>query len=355
MNVPRKTFLSLLAALATGIVPALAQPTELLELETITVGSTGPVTFVFSDHGTGGTGYSVQSAPSVGSPISWGPETGAVVTPLGNGLHQVTVAKASPDRFYRVISANGNPNPIQMGFATTAIQIDEGGSASATVTFSRAYHGTIRYNIGGSAAPGDYAGLTGEIAVNGTTAIIPINLTENTGIDEIKQLVLTLVSGSGAQIGAANETTITIGENDANWHGSLFDGASAIGFVVRIRQGGGGATGTLVSDGSGIIPAGEYPASLALQPGLFSFLSTLAPLDPATTLQGLPATLQLDLDAIDGQNGDVVAERELRGQGKVIIQYAGKSHLNRTNTGTFLMLPEPVRPSTAPLELVEAP
>ena len=334
---------------------SLAQSTDLLELETITVGSSGPATFVFSDHGTGASGYSVQSAAAIGDPIVWEPENGAAVLSLGNGLYQVTVAQGSPDRFYRVIGANGDASPIQMGFATTEIEGDEGGNVSATITFSRAYYGTIRYSIEGNAGAGDYSGLSGKVLANGTTVEIPIELTENARIDEIRQLVLTLISGSGVESGAAGSTTITIGENDSVWRGTLFDEAASLGFAIRIQKGPTSTVATLVSDGTGAIPEGEYASGITLTDSVFSFIGAAVPLASATTFQGLPATVRLNLEAADGQTDQTVEDNEIQGMGELIVRYAGNDHLNRTNSGLFLLIPEPVSPSTAPLELVDTP
>lgn len=345
----------LLICSSVAVQKSSAQPTDLLELETISVGSSGPATFIFSDHGTGASDYTVQSAATVNDPITWEPESGASVQSIGNGQYQVTVAQGSPDRFYRVIGANGTVEPIQIGFSTTEFSTNEGGSVSPTITFSRAYYGTIRYSIDGNAGAGDYSGLSGEIQVNGTTAVIPITLNENSDIDEIKQLVLTLISGAGAETGGASSATITIGENDAVWRGTIFDAASTLGFAIRITQGAGSTTATLLSDGSGVVSEGEYSAAITLTDTVFSFLSSEVPLNTETTFQGLPAIVKLDLDAVDGQTGQSVEENKIQGTGKLIVQYAGNDHLNRTNSGLFLMIPEPDRPSTDPLELVDLP
>lgn len=354
-RVTRWWIATLLFCSSVAVQITFAQPTDLLELKTITVGNAGPVTFVFTDHGTGASQYFVRSTASLGDSISWDPEPGAIVTSLGNGQHQVTVAQGSPDRFFGVSGANGTTEPIQIGFSTTEFSTTEGGSVSPTITFSRAYYGTIRYSIEGNAEAGDYSGLSGEIQVNGTTAVIPITLNENSDIDEIKQLVLTLISGAGAEAGAGSSATITIGENDAVWRGTIFDAASTLGFAIRVTQGVGSTTATLVSDGSGAVPEGEYPAAITLTDTAFSFLSSEVPMNNDTTFQGLPAIVKLDLDAVDGQTDQTVEENRIQGTGKLIVHYAGKDHLNRTNSGLFLMIPEPVKPSTAPLDFVDLP
>lgn len=347
-----------LAVLCCGCVTiprAQAQPTELVALESITVGGSGPVTFVFVDHGTGASGYTVQSAAAVGEPVQWQTEAGAALQPLGEGRYQVTVPGATPDRFYRVTGANGNPEPIELGFAVTDLEATEGEPLSLTVTFSRSYVGTIRYSIEGSAEPGDYAGLNGEIQVNGTTAIIPVNLTENSAIGELKQLILTLQSGGGALADRDAQGVVTILENDADWRGIFNEEAVSAGLTLRIRKTSGTYSAVLAGDGSGLVPQGEFNTSITLGDDTFAAVSDAVPLDPADTLQQLPANMVITLNAANGMADQIVSDVELRGAATITISYPGRGHLNRTSEGAFALFKSPVAPSTREATLVAAP
>jgi hypothetical protein len=355
MKIRNQLVCGLALALFAGTFPAAAQSTDLLELETITVGNAGPVTFVFSDHGTGASGYSVRSASSVDEPVVWENEAGAVVQALGNGQYQVTVAQASPDRFYSVIGANGDATPIQISFPSTSLEINEGDSASLTVNFSRAYFGTIRYSIGGTTSPADHPGLNGEVQVNGATSVlIPIELADNDAISQLKQLVLTLEAGSGAVVNSSYESTVTIVDNDADWRGTFIDADAAIGFVLRILQSDGPATATLVSDGVGLIPVGEHNATITFSTDVFSSTTSPVGMDTDNTFQNLPATLKLALSAANGQSGQEVNPTRVNGAAALIIEYPGRSHLNRTNNGTFVLFKPPAAPSTNKVQLVNA-
>ncbi len=341
--------------LLSGTFPAAAQSTELLELQTMVAGSGGPAQFIFSDHGTGASGYSVRSAAALGEPVVWEPEPGAVVTPLGNGRYQVTVVQGSPDRFYSVTGANGNADPIEISFPSTSLEINEGDSASLTVNFSRAYFGTIRYSIGGTTSPVDHPGLNGEVEVNGATSVvIPIELADNDAISQLKQLVLTLEAGSGAVVNSSYESTVTIVDNDADWRGTFIDADAAVGFVLRILQSDGPVTATLVSDGVGLIPVGEHNAVITFSTDVFSSTTSPVDMDTDNTFQNLPARLKLGLSAANGQSGQEVTPTRVNGAASLIIEYPGRSHLNRTNVGTFVLFKPPVAPSTNKVQLVNA-
>jgi len=47
---------------------------------------------------------------------------------------------------------------------------------TAVIVFNAPFVGTLRYTVSGTAAAGDYEPLRGEVAVNGTTATIPVTL-----------------------------------------------------------------------------------------------------------------------------------------------------------------------------------
>lgn len=344
--------LPLAVMLKVGLVQA--QSSDLVELRTIVATTGGPTQFTFVDHGTGATGYVAEFSPTVGTSANWQTANTAVFTDLGNGRKQVSFGTSAPG-FFRVRCIGGTADPIVLNFPTATLQLGEGESGNANVNFSRPYFGTIHYTIGGTAGTGDYQGLTGDVTVNGQTSVsIPIALTDNTDIGQVKQLVLTLVAGPGAVVDASNESTITIVDNDAEWKGTFMDADASLGFVLKINENAGSYTASLVSDGVGLIPAGEYAAVISYTADNFASTTSPIGMDTGNTFQNLPAQLTLDLAATNGQANQGVSPIQVNGVASLIVQYPGKSYLNRTNAGTFVLFKPPVAPSTNKVQLVNA-
>ncbi|MBI1176156.1 hypothetical protein GC207_01815 [bacterium] len=349
---PWTMMMALPLAVMLKVTPMQAQPSELVELKTIVATTGGPTQFTFADHGTGATSYIAEFSPTVGASANWQTAPGAVFTDLGNGQKRVSFGTSAPG-FFRVRCVGGTADPIVVNFPNATLEMSEGETSNATVNFSRPYYGTIRYAIGGTAGAGDYQGLTGEVTVNGTTSVvIPISLTDNNTIGQLKQLVLTLQSGSGAVLNAANESTITILDNDAEWKGTFIDADASLGFVLKINKNGGNYTASLVSDGVGLIPVGEYAASITYTANNFTSTTSAIGMDTANTFQNLPAQMTLDLAAANGQSNQSVSTNQINGVASLIVQYPGKSYLNRTNVGTFVLFKPPVDPSTNKVQLV---
>ena len=332
---------------------ALAQSTSLLRIHTIQVAPGAPTQFVFADEGTGATNYTVEFSSAVGAGSSWSNIASAVITSLGGGNFRV-VAPESPTQsgFYRV---RGNGGAVIADFVTTAFQVTEGGTVAPTITFNAAFFGTIRYTVGGTAGPGDFTPLSGEVVVNGTTAVIPITLVDNFSISELRNLTLRLEAGPGYRLGTSSQTTITIDENDADWQGSFVTGKASLGFVLKIRQSGLQDQATLRSDGFGFFPTNEIPASLTFSENNFHATVANIPMPANATLLNSAMSLIFDLNAPNGQTNQSVSPTLIQGQGTLITTIPGREYLNNTNRGTFVLLKSPVKPSTNEVQLVAQP
>ena len=104
-----------------------------------------------------------------------------------------------------------------------------------------------------------------------------------------------------------------------------------------------------------LTPTGEIPAAIALTANSFSATATGIPLAASTTLLNIPASLTLDLNAMNGVTNQSVSETQIEGTGQLIAQYSGQPQLDTTNAGTFLLLKPPVTASTNQVQLVNAP
>ncbi len=327
-----------------------AQTSSLLALQTIQAGSGDLVQIQFSDQGTGATNYLLQFTPALGT--AWTNVSDAVIVDEGGGAFQaVANHPASSHGFYRVLGLGGVAPAVTAGFSLTTLDAEEGTTAVATIVFSQPFFGTVHYTVNGTAHSGDYLSLSGEVTVNGTTATIPISLTDNEAIGQLKYLTLTLNAGPGYELGAASRSTINILENDADWQGSLLADEAALGFVLRIQQSNGVHNASLRSDRLGFFPTNETPASITLNDNFFAATAQNVPLPAEATLFNAPMNLTLSLLAQNGVTNQSVTPTQIEGEATLITQVPDASYLNTTNTGTFRLIKPPVSSSTNEVQL----
>jgi hypothetical protein len=197
--------------------------------------------------------------------------------------------------------------------------------------------------------------LSGQMTVNGTTATIPVSLTDNDVIGQLKYLTLRLAAGEDYQLGAATTTTILIDENDAEWQGSFTTEDATLGFVMRIQESDTMRLASLRSAGFGFFPDIPTATTLSFTADTFSAEATDIPMPAEATLLNEPMLLSLTLNAGNGVEDQSVSATEVEGVGTLISLVPAKPHLNTTNTGVFRLLKPPVAPSTNEVELVAAP
>jgi len=335
---------------------AAAQTSPLLYSQTVRLFSGGPLQFTFRDEGTGATNYIVEFSLDPGHTGSWTEEPTATITPLGGDLFQVDLPQPpQPNGFFRILALRPG-GPVVANFATPNFQVTEGGTVLAVINFSGPFTGTLRYSISGTAGPGDYAPLTGEIQVtNNTQVTVPVMLTDNSTIGELKYLSLRLEPTAGVTIGPEAETTLTVEENDADWRGTLSTGNASLGFVLSIRGDGVTLESSLSSSPAGLFPTNPVPSSVVFSPTAFQSSTFNIPVTAETTLFQTPATMDLWLEAINGQEDQSVTSTDVRGLARVITRYSGKPYLNTTNYGDFYLIKPSVAPSTQRVELADAP
>ena len=310
---------------------------------------------MFGDYGTGATNYLVELSSGLGT-NNWQVDSNAVITSRGDGTYNVQISDAMGTRgFYRVTGLGGTNGGLVVTFTTTAFQVVEGDTVNTMLVLSQPFQGWIYYTISGTAAAGDYQSLSGSNYVNGTTVTIPVSLTDNNQIGQLKYLTLRLGDGPGYALGRNTSTTITIGENDAEWKGSFITDGATLGFTLMIDESNGVYQATLKGDSSGFFPTGEIPTAISLTANAFSATAENIPVSANATLLNTPANLTLYLSAMNGVTNQSIGETQIQGAGKLLVQYTGQPQLDTTNLGTFLLLKPPVAPSTNQVQLVNTP
>ena len=343
------------ATLSVSFVAVAEQTSGLLQLQQIQVAQTGPVQFMFSDYGTGATNYLAEFSPELGT-NNWQVDTNAVITSQGNGIYSVQINNETEAKgFYRVSGLGGTSAGLVITFTSSAFQIVEGDTVNTMIVLSQPFYGWIYYTVSGTAGTGDYQTLSGSNFVNGTTVTIPVSLTDNSQISQLKYLTLLLDAPPGYTLGRSPSTTITIDENDANWKGTFTADEATLGFTLMIDESNGLYQAALKGDGTGFFPTNEVPAAITYTPDSFVATATGVPVAANATLLNTPATLRLYLNAMNGVTNQSVSGTEIQGTGELIAQYAGQPQLNTTNLGTFLLLKPPVAASTNQVQLTAAP
>lgn len=329
--------------------------TSLLTVQSIQVDGSGVIRFDFQDLGTGSTNYIVEFAPTADS-TEWTNVTDAVLTDLPGGYYQASAPHPGGlTGFYRVRGLGATESLVTAGFDFTRIQADEGTLAVATIIFNGPFVGTVRYALSGTAESGDYVSLSGEVEVDGTTVRIPIQLSDNHTVQELRFLTLTLEPGSGYLLGAVRSSTIQIMENDAPWQGTLVAGEASVGFTLLMLRSNGVYQASLKSEKAGLFPTQGSPASVAWTPELFSAGAEDVQLPPESTLLNTPVSLSLSLLARQGVTNQSIAPTLISGEAVLLTQYHGLPHLNTTNYGTFLLTRPAIKPSSREIPLSPAP
>lgn len=347
-----------LVALAIGAALAgfaQAQVSSHLQLESIQIDGAVPVAFTFVDQGTGATNYTVEFRPGLEPDADWQMLSEAVITPQADGYLVQIDSPRGGRGFYRVVGQGGSVGPIVIEFSTVAFQVVEGDTLLPMLVLSQPFHGIVYYTVSGTAMAGDYLALSGQVAVNGTTATIPVSITDNDVIGQLKYLTLRLEPSAGYQLGAGTTSTITIEENDAVWQGRFTTEGAALSFVLEIQKTGTAHWAALGSDGFGFFPNTPTETSLTFTADTFSALATDIPMPAEATLLNEPMLLSLALNASNGMQDQSVSDTEIEGVATLISRVPGQPHLNTTNAGVFQLLKPPVAPSTNEVELVAAP
>jgi hypothetical protein len=108
-------------------------------------------------------------------------------------------------------------------------------------------------------------------------------------------------------------------------------------------------------DGFGLFPTDETPASITFNTNFFSATAQNMSIPPSATLLNSEMLLTFSLSAANGVTNQSVTPTQIGGAAMLVTAVAGKSFLNTTNQGTFLLIKPPVAPSTNQVDLVNVP
>ena len=357
-----------------SVTPPAEYHSPLLYLTNAASGATQTWYFRLVDAGTGSTNYAVEYRSDLSPTNGWVLATN--VTDLGGGLYEVDIGPPQPDTgFYRVKGFR----MLTAGLGSAGGTVDEGASQmGAVIVFNGAFVGTVSYTWTGS-----WGTTNGTVQVNGTTAVIPIPVADNTGIDQLRSLTLRLEAGPGFALGGTTQSTITVEENDADWQGTLVipngladtttawltnrsggytnvalpqNANTVIGFTLQMLQSNGTLQGQIQSDGYGFFPTNAL-AQLTRTENRFTAVATNVPL-PALTgspLFSAPHHLDLRLDAANASGQTNVSLTQISGVATLVSVVPGRPYLDSALSGTFLLLKPPVIPSTNQVPLYPAP
>lgn len=307
----------------------------------------------FTDAGTGATNYVLESTS--GS-ATWDEVPGSIILNLGDGQHQAVAG--SPQQavgLYRIVALGGSSGPVTATFTVSTLRLSEGQSAAVAVSFGSPYFGPLRYTLSGRTGAGELVSERGEVAVRGSAVNIPINDPDDGTVGQLAFFTLSLEDMPGMEPGAINQTFITVDENDAVWKGSLSVGGTEVGFGLRIEEFEGVRTGSLQGDGLGFFGAMEAPANLIFSDSVFQASIERLTFPAQASFVGADSEVSLSLTAVDGLEGQEVTGSLVKGVGTLIHRVPGQSHLDTTNTGPFLLLRQPINPSTNEVDLATAP
>ena len=235
-------------------------------------------------------------------------------------------------------------------FVATQTSVDEAtGTAIVHVTFDNPITGTVNYAVTGTAASGsDYGALPGSISVSGGAVDIPVSVVNDGLPEEAEFLTIELRPGTGYSVGALNLHTIHIIDNDGTWHGSLEVAEGRVGIAMSVINATSGTSGSLNSDGVGAFPQGTYAATISLGTSAFSADTAPISLDATASDWAVPFQRAFHFGADTAQNADdrVVAGQLVQGAFTETLTSPGYPHLNRTITGRFTLVKDPVTSSS---------
>ncbi|MCI0534425.1 MAG: hypothetical protein L0Z50_04280 [Verrucomicrobiales bacterium] len=339
---------------AVALVRTAAQAPPSLSIQTIQVIVGGPIQLTFRDDGTGSTRYRIERASSAAPPIRWS-DASAAITALGGGQFRGVVTALVEDfGLFRVIGiSEGGGETASATFDATDYLVREGGPFSARVNFTAPFNGLIRYTVRGT----DF-NQSGEVAVNGMTAAIPVNLPpDDDQVNSLKLFTLELVSIEPAlPSGANSRSVITLEDNDSTWAGMLQRGAISLPFTLEILKQSNTTLARATSDGAGLFPPGTFPAaSFVFESQRFSATFPNVPLPAESTPLGAATTLTLTLSADSSVEGSVILPNEIQGTYALATTVASQPHFNTATTGQFLLLQRPPAPAPDKVALSQAP
>ena len=219
-------------------------------------------------------------------------------------------------------------------------------------TFDTPFVGALGYRLEFELSDGSVEQTTGTIAVNGNTAAIPLAIADNLETDALRSIWVSLVPGDELALGATASMRVDVIDNDALWTGLLTGMGITEPLEIAILSGPNGLVGLWHGDGSGVLPAGAWPGTIARTESSFivAFEPVVIPPERSPGGAGMSVSLRLEADA--AEEGEVVSDSLIVGNGTLAFSFDGRSHLNYTHAGSFVLVKSAQRSPAAPVQLL---
>ncbi len=239
----------------------------------------------------------------------------------------------------------GGP-PFALFDSSTSVAIEGDGEVSIPVVFSRHFTGELNFSVtGGTATSGtDYEALSGSVSVDGTSALIPVTIIDDTEMEEGETIILSLESGLDYEFGITPQHMLVINENDALWLGSIESQKIRFSFEMEIIQSDGNAQAVVRSDGVGALPPSPedgWPVQLQITEDTFQATIGPIPISAGQTLTQAEFDRTFILSAAPGQDPYVFdLARTVAGRSTDTFEPVNpdQSHLRLSVTGIFILL-----------------
>ncbi|MCI5196561.1 MAG: hypothetical protein D3919_10075 [Candidatus Electrothrix sp. AW5] len=246
-----------------------------------------------------------------------------------------------------IIYVRQNNSDAAVSFLVSESIVNEGeDSLSLAVEYTEDYSGSLRYIVEGTAVSGqDFQTLSGSLPVSSRLEHITLNFIDDLEAEDVESIRITLLPDIDYHIGAAQQHTVYLYDNDAVWQGNLHIDGMLTGFELLLAQSGSDYTASVSSDGSDGLPAGTWPTSLSVSQDSFSLMLGPVTLEPEDTL----LTAQFDRTILlTAQSDNAMHTFDLNAliQGDMIEEIdASKAQFsrlgNRAVTGSFTLVKNP--------------
>ncbi|HYG35945.1 MAG TPA: hypothetical protein VEC99_14235 [Clostridia bacterium] len=189
-----------------------------------------------------------------------------------------------------------------VSFDQSVVTVSEAdGAYAGKLSFSKPFVGSVHYEVDASStatslAPGsDYHPLSGTLAVNGTEALLPIQLVDDLHMRGTRSLFLNIRADPVCRYrpSGTSRQLIRIEDNDVYWTGTMRDvyagtnvGFAELSFRLKLLRSESTNQAWLVNDGkldsgtkgSGCIPVGEWRMDVTLSTNSFDGVSEPIPM-----------------------------------------------------------------------------
>ncbi len=177
-----------------------------------------------------------------------------------------------------IVYVQDNNLPQAVSFVTLESTSNEGDNTLLIgVEYTKEYTGNLQYVIEGTAASGeDFTPLTGILPVDSRLEQIPITFLDDTALENVETILITLIPDTGYNIGASQQHIVYLYDNDSIWRGNLQVDNMLLGFDLTLLKSSAAYQAIVQSDGNNGLPAGDWTTNGTISDD--SFVLTIGPM-----------------------------------------------------------------------------